>query len=97
MKENEILQIYGTDFREMTLELLKRAGLSELLPADRNCRIAIKPNLVNATPPSNGATTHPEVVAGIIEYLKQHGYENIRIMEGAWAGAHTGEAYRVCG
>ncbi len=97
MKRNEILQIYGTDYKEMTLEILRRAGLGGLLPADHKSRIAIKPNLVNETPPSNGATTHPEIVAGIIEYLQQHGYENIRIMEGAWAGAHTSGAVRACG
>ncbi len=97
MKRNEILQIYGTDYREMTTELLKRAKLSELLPADRACRIAIKPNLVNETPPSSGATTHPEVVAGVIDYLHQYGYENIRIMEGSWTGARTSGAYHVCG
>ncbi len=97
MKKNEILQIYGTNYKEMTLELLKRADLAELLPGRKDARIAIKPNLVNETPPSHGATTHPEIVAGIIEYLQKHGYDNIVVAEGAWAGSRTSGAVKVCG
>ncbi len=97
MEKNEILKIYGTDYREMTFELLKRAELADLLPEKKDCRIGIKPNLVNNTPPSYGATTHPEVVAGIIEYLQQHGYRNILVLEGSWAGARTADAVKVCG
>ena len=36
-------------------------------------RAVIKPNLVSPTEASWGATTHPEVVEGIIEYLKENG------------------------
>lgn len=97
MKQNEILKIYGTDYREMTLELLKRAALGELLPAARDSRIGIKPNLVSASAPSFGATTHPEILAGIIEYLHLCGYRNIVIAEGSWVGDRTSEVMRVCG
>ncbi|MCC8067266.1 MAG: DUF362 domain-containing protein, partial [Clostridiales bacterium] len=97
MNRNEILKIYGTDYRGMTIELLKRSGLCSLLPEDGSCRIGIKPNLVSASVASYGATTHPEIVAGIIEYLQKLGYRNLVIAEGSWVGDKTSEAVRVCG
>ena len=96
MKDNQILIIYGTDYTAMTLTLLERAQLAERLPAP-SCRIGIKPNLVVPSPASFGATTHPEVVEGIIQYLHAHGYENIVITEGSWVGDRTSEAYEYCG
>lgn len=104
MKENEIIKIYGTEYKEMTLKLLKAVSLTELLK--KKCRekglgkdinIAIKPNLVTCSPASFGATTHPEIVAGLIEYLQSEGYENISIMEGSWIGDKTAEAFEYCG
>lgn len=96
MKKNQIFKIYGTDYRQMTIQLLEKVKLKGMIP-DKNCRIGIKPNLVSPTPASYGATTHPEVVAGIIEYLQAHGFRNIMIAEGSWVGDRTSEAIRVCG
>ena len=96
IKENQILKIYGTDYKENTKELLRQAGLCELI-RDRSLRIGIKPNLVCATPAEYGATTHTEVVAGIIEYLQEHGFFSIVIAEGSWVGDRTSEAYEYCG
>ena len=96
MNKNQILKIYGTDYKGMTIRLLKKADLSGRIP-DKKCRIAIKPNLVSASPASYGATTHPEVVAGIIEYLQEDGCNDITIMEGSWVGGRTSEAFRECG
>ena len=96
MKNNQILKIYGTDYKEMTIRLLQEADLSARI-TDKKCRIAVKPNLVSASPASYGATTHPEVVAGIIEYLQEDGCDDITIMEGSWVGGRTSEAFHVCG
>lgn len=96
MKDNQILQIHGTDYKLMTKRLLEEADLQRRLP-DANCRIGIKPNLLGPTPASYGATTHPEVVAGIIEYLQERGYNNIVMYEGSWVGARTSETIKVCG
>lgn len=60
-------------------------------------RIAIKPNLVCPVPAEFGATTHPEIVAGIIEYLKEKGYDNLCIMEGSWVGDTTEDSFEYCG
>ena len=56
MEKKDILIIHGTDYKNMTIRILKRAGLAELI-GDRNKRIGLKPNLVVARDPSEGATT----------------------------------------
>lgn len=96
LKRNQIIKIYGEDYREMTKQLLAAADLISRIP-DKNCRIGIKPNLVAPTPAFLGATTHPEVVAGIIEYLQEYGCRNLTIAEGSWVGDCTSEAMEVCG
>lgn len=96
MRDNEILMIHGKDHKDMTKRLLTEAELAARIP-DRRCRIGIKPNLVSPTEASYGATTHPEVVAGIVEYLQERKYENLVILEGSWVGDRTAEAFRVCG
>ena len=82
MEKNQILITSGTDYKRMTKELLERTDLKSHIK-DRDKKIGIKPNLVSPSEASWGATTHPEVVAGIIEYLKEHGFRNLVMMEGS--------------
>lgn len=96
MKNNQILKMYGTDFKETTKKLLKEANLAGHIPSS-SARIGIKPNLIGAIPASEGATTHPEVVAGIIEYLQENGFFHIVIAEGSWVGDKTTAAVAACG
>ncbi|MDY3917503.1 MAG: DUF362 domain-containing protein [Candidatus Limivivens sp.] len=96
MKKNELLMISGTDYKEMTKELLEEADLIGRI-RDRNWLIGIKPNLVSASEASWGATTHPEIVAGILEYLRERGCRNLVMLEGSWVGGRTEEAIQVCG
>ena len=96
MKENEILKIYGTDYKEMTKLLLTEAELESRIPG-KNARIGIKPNLVAPSEASWGATTHPEIVAGIIEYLQERGFTQLLVLEGSWVGDKTSESAEVCG
>ena len=92
MKKNEIYIKSGTEYKEMTKELLEQCDLAEQITSpDR--QIGIKPNLVSPTEASWGATTHPEIVAGIIEYLQEKGFAKIAILEGSWVGDKTTEAY----
>ena len=49
MKQNQILKIYGTEYRELTKRLLEAAELASLI-GDRSSRIGIKPNLVVPAP-----------------------------------------------
>lgn len=96
MNKNEIYIKSGTQYKEMTKELLEACDLAVQI-SDMDMQIGIKPNLVSPSEASWGATTHPEVVAGIIEYLQERGYHKIAMLEGSWVGDKTAEAYEVCG
>lgn len=86
---------YATDIVKATIDTLKASDISLTLKATH--RVAIKPNLVIASPASGGATTHPQVVEGIILFLKEYGVSHISIMEGSWVGDCTKRAYKRCG
>lgn len=85
------------DLRILTEKLLDTACLEEMLPKNRKSRIGIKPNLVVARPAHEGATTHPDIAAGVIIYLKKRGYHNLVILEGSWVGDSTVKAFSKCG
>jgi uncharacterized protein (DUF362 family) len=86
---------YGTDLARMAGELLEGAHVADRL--DAGMRAAIKPNLVVARPAAGGATTHPEIIEGIICYLRDHGIREIFIIEGSWVGDDTKRAFQTCG
>ena len=96
MEINEVLVIHGDDPAAMTVRIAEAAGLAGLI-GDRQKRIGLKPNLVVSRPASGGATTHPEIAAGLIAYLKKNGFDNIVILEGSWTGDSTSRAFRECG
>jgi uncharacterized protein (DUF362 family) len=93
--KNVIRIIYGDNPKQMVKELLEAIKPEEEI--GENALIGIKPNLVVAKPSSSGATTTPEIVEGLIEYLKSKGRNNLIIMEGSWVGARTSNAFKVCG
>ena len=96
MEKNEILVTYGNDISAMAFRIAQEANLAELI-GDRGKLVGLKPNLVVARPASNGATTHPEIATGLVAYLNKNGFNNLVILEGAWVGASTSDAFRVCG
>ncbi|MDR1898867.1 MAG: DUF362 domain-containing protein [Treponema sp.] len=96
MEKNELLVIYGGDPASMAYRIAEDAGLAELV-GGRKKRIGLKPNLVVSRPASEGATTHPEIAAGLIEYLRRFGFDNLVILEGSWVGDRTADAFSVCG
>ena len=95
MKKDKLYLAYGSSAHEMTIDLLTAAKIAEEIPA--GARIGLKPNLVVSDTAENGATTHPGVVTGAIEYLQAHGFRDITIMESAWIGDSTQRAFSVCG
>ena len=72
MDKNEIVILHGTVYQQMAFRLMREIDLQGDI-GERSLRIGIKPNLVLDAPASDGATTHPELVAGVIEYLRQEG------------------------
>ena len=96
MEKNEIIVTYGSDISAMAYNIAVEANLAALI-GERGKLVGLKPNLVVARPASEGATTHVEVAAGLIAYLKENGFDNLIILEGAWLGASTTDAFRVCG
>lgn len=96
MKQNDIYMIQGTDYKEMTMKLLEHIDLASDIVV-RSKRIGIKPNLINATPASHGATTHPEILDGLLTYLKRKGFQNVCVLESSWVGEKTSRAVRANG
>ncbi|MCH3907240.1 MAG: DUF362 domain-containing protein [Sphaerochaeta sp.] len=96
MQEDEITMIYGDDPKQMTDTLLGAIHVERLIP-DQGMRVILKPNLVVPATADGGATTHPEIVVSLIEYLQAHGFSNLLIAESAWVGARTDEGFDVNG
>jgi uncharacterized protein (DUF362 family) len=59
--------------------------------------VVVKPNLVVAKPAAEGAVTHPEIVEGIVVFLKENGISSITVAEGSWLGETTTRAFDRCG
>jgi len=96
MEKNEILVIYGNKPAEMATRLASASGLAQLIGDRKKC-IGLKPNLVVSRPATKGATTHSEIAAGLIAYLKKNSFNNIVILEGSWVGDSTSRAFSACG
>ena len=90
-----IFEIFGTDAQSMTKSLMTAGDVTKRIPKDAN--IALKPNLVRAGSPETGATTHPGVLSGCIEYLQENGFSNISIIESSWIGGNTQQSFKTCG
>lgn len=91
----KIYEVFGTDAHQMTMALMEAANVAKMIPG--GVSVALKPNLVTANSPESGATTHPGVLSGCIEYLQRHGFTDISVIEGSWVGDDTGRAMHKCG
>ena len=83
-----IYEMYGFSPHRMTIALMEAADVASMVP--KGGRVALKPNLVAASSPDQGATTHAGVLSGAIQYLREQGVTNIEIIEGSWVGARRG-------
>ncbi len=91
----DIYEIFGTDAHDMTLSLMEAADIASRIPSGAS--VALKPNLVTSGRPETGATTHAGVLSGCIEYLQNHGFRDISIIEGSWVGERTERSFHTCG
>lgn len=96
MNKNDIYLIQGRDYKQMTMKLLQAADLAGAI-GDRKKRVGVKPNLAASSRASHGATTHPEMVDGVLTYLKGQGFSNLVVLEGSWVGDVTARAAKVNG
>ena len=87
--------VYGNRAKQMTMDLMEAAHIADEIP--QGASVALKPNLVVAAEPEYGATTHAGILEGVIEYLQDHGFREISIIEGSWVGDRTDRAFDVCG
>ncbi len=95
MGPGEIAVMYGDRPAGMVAALLDHLEVEAGIPRDRT--IGIKPNLVLPSPSGSGATTDPEIIEAIVVYLHERGFEDVVILESAWVGASTKDAFSVCG
>lgn len=95
MNQRDIFVRYGRDPKKMVVEILTQGKIEEEISDDQ--LIGIKPNLVVSQPAPGGATTTPQIIAGIIEYLQSKGKKNMVILEGSWVGDSTKRAFKACG
>lgn len=96
MEKNQLIVTYGNEIARMTADLLKAAGLAEMI-GNKGASIVIKPNLVVPATPDSGATTHVEIITSLIEYLQANGFSDITVAEGSWVGSRTEDAFKVNG
>ena len=89
--------MYGNQAEKLVISLMEAMEVKKELAALGDPVIAIKPNLVVAQPAEWGATTSPQLVAGVVSYLQNAGFQNITIMESSWVGDDTKKAFNVCG
>lgn len=100
MNRRDIIVLYGKNIRDMAEEACRLAGLSDMILkkcGSHRAFIALKPNLLGPIPAEEGATTHPEIVEGVISYLRGRGFCNLSVMEGSWVGDRTEDSLLVTG
>ena len=90
-----IVITYGDNIIKNTYDTLAASDIKSYL--DTGMAVSIKPNLVVPGPASNGAVTHPEVVEGVILFLRDCGVAKIKIIESSWVGDSTMRAFKYCG
>ena len=86
---------YGSNVVQNTYDTLAASDIDQYLMP--HMQVSLKPNLVVPCPASDGATTHPEVVEGVVRFLRDYGIRHIKIIESSWVGDCTKRAFEYCG
>ena len=66
-------------------------------PSVKGLRVLLKPNVSRLLPYTQGATTHPQVLAATIDYFRECGAAEIAVGESPITGVRVPEAYSICG
>ncbi len=96
MANNVLYIIEGKDYCAMAVRVMEACAVADRIPG-KDALIGIKPNLLGPISAEDGATTHPEVVEGIITYLRSHGFFRIVMLESSWVGDKTTDSLLVTG
>lgn len=91
---SKVAIVRGTEAIGVTVKALEMVDAEEALSERKP--ILIKPNYINAKPPSTGITTDSRVVEGVVKFLREHGMGEVAIGEGS-GFADTFQAFRVAG
>ncbi len=83
-----MVHVFQTEDRETIQEAVREIFLrrQEILPADRDARILLKPNLNSHMNALTGNTTDLRLIAAVVTALKDRGYRRITIAEGTNSG-----------
>ena len=95
MDLNELIVVHGLDIAAMARAAAEAARLETLIPP--GATVSFKPNLVVAKAPPSGAVTHPELIEGLVSYLREKGFASFEIIEGSWVGDSTPRAFEAAG
>ncbi len=92
-KKISVVVTKGKDPYENTREALSQISFTPL----GGKRILLKPNAARLMTPEQGGTTHPAVVAAVIDHLRQYGCGEISIGESPILGVTVEEAFQLTG
>lgn len=95
MNAKELIVVHGLDIAAMARTAAEAARLETMIPAGTT--VSFKPNLVVAKAASSGAVTHPELIEGLVSYLRGKGFSSFEIIEGSWVGDSTPRAFEAAG
>lgn len=95
MQRNELIVVHGSDPAALAREAAAAAKLETLIP--EGALVSFKPNLVVSKNAASGAVTHPEIIAGLVSYLREKGFDRFEIIEGSWVGDSTARAFAAAG
>ena len=96
MSEITVSYVKDKDIINGTLKILEKSLLESIITC-KDIQISLKPNGVRTMLPSEGSTTHTEIIEGVIIFLQQRGVFNIEIIESAWVGDDTECVYEMLG
>jgi len=100
MSDNKIAisKIRNENVREAVFKTLQLINAKNLF-LEPNLKVLLKPNLLLAKEPERAATTHPEVLRAVIQWVKQFNPEKIIVAEssGTFKLGATEKAFEECG
>ena len=95
-----LLECNAYDREKIRKQLARLIDLTDF-PDVRDKAVLLKPNLLSGSPPEKAVTTHPEVLRGVINLVKEQGAASVRVGDSPGVGSPLAAArkaglYQVC-